>query len=260
MSSNAWPISVPAVVLDTGDFVFQHDGNVNIIPNGDIIISTGGGMVDFQNGSINNFVTTTKGDLIYADEGGVLARLGLGTNGQFLTVVGDVPGWATLASQGPLFSAFGTGAAATFAASTSWQDLDAGHALWDVSVSGGVSDAAFTLSSGVFTANATGVYEICAGMAWTPNNGGNAVTLTSPPGRAARQIRVVNGAGTTVYSVASVQAEANNLHRTEVKIANCKIALNNGDTIKLQARHDSNTSLGAVGTDRQTYLSVSRVR
>jgi hypothetical protein len=36
---------------------------------------------------------TTLGDLLYASAANVLARLGIGTNGQVLTVVGGVPAW-----------------------------------------------------------------------------------------------------------------------------------------------------------------------
>ena len=40
---------------------------------------------------------TTTGDLIYLDSGGEPARLGVGTNGQFLTLSSGIPAWATIA-------------------------------------------------------------------------------------------------------------------------------------------------------------------
>lgn len=43
-----------------------------------------------------NAVVTTAGDLLYATAAGVLARLAVGAAGQFLSVAGGVPVWATI--------------------------------------------------------------------------------------------------------------------------------------------------------------------
>lgn len=45
---------------------------------------------------------TTTGDLLYASGANTLARLGVGSNGQVLTVASGVPSWATAASGGSL--------------------------------------------------------------------------------------------------------------------------------------------------------------
>jgi hypothetical protein len=49
---------------------------------------------------INNTLTTTTGDIIYASAANTPARLGIGSTGQALTVSGGIPAWATLASGG----------------------------------------------------------------------------------------------------------------------------------------------------------------
>lgn len=49
-------------------------------------------------GVINNTLTTTTGDLIYASSANTPARLGIGSTNQVLTVSGGVPTWATPSS------------------------------------------------------------------------------------------------------------------------------------------------------------------
>ena len=56
------------------------------------------GTVALTNGVINNTLTTTTGDTIYASSANTPARLGIGSTGQVLTVAGGVPSWATPAS------------------------------------------------------------------------------------------------------------------------------------------------------------------
>jgi hypothetical protein len=47
---------------------------------------------------INNTLTTTTGDIIYASAANTPARLGIGSSNQVLTVSGGVPAWATASS------------------------------------------------------------------------------------------------------------------------------------------------------------------
>jgi hypothetical protein len=49
---------------------------------------------------INNTLTSTTGDIIYASAANTPARLGIGTTGQVLNVASGVPAWATPASGG----------------------------------------------------------------------------------------------------------------------------------------------------------------
>lgn len=56
------------------------------------------GTVALTSGVINNTLTTTTGDMIYASSANTPARLAVGTTGQVLTVAGGVPTWATSAA------------------------------------------------------------------------------------------------------------------------------------------------------------------
>ena len=49
---------------------------------------------------INNTLTSTTGDMIYASAANTPARLGIGSSAQVLTVASGVPSWATPASSG----------------------------------------------------------------------------------------------------------------------------------------------------------------
>jgi len=53
------------------------------------------GTVALTNGVINNSLTTTTGDTIYANAANTPARLGIGSTGQVLTVAAGLPSWAT---------------------------------------------------------------------------------------------------------------------------------------------------------------------
>ena len=59
------------------------------------------GTVALTSGVINNSLTTTTGDMIYASSANTPARLAIGTTGQTLVVgAGGVPEWGTAASGG----------------------------------------------------------------------------------------------------------------------------------------------------------------
>jgi len=67
--------------------------------------------------------TYTKGDILYASVANVLSKLGIGTNGQCLTVATDIPGWASC-SVGALTSLNGlTASVQTFAAGSTGTDF-----------------------------------------------------------------------------------------------------------------------------------------
>lgn len=56
------------------------------------------------NDKINNTLTTTTGDIIYASGANTPARLGIGSSGQILSVSGGVPAWAAAPSAGANWS------------------------------------------------------------------------------------------------------------------------------------------------------------
>ena len=51
---------------------------------------------------VNNTLTSTTGDMIYASGANTPARLGIGTSAQVLTVASGIPSWATPAGSSPL--------------------------------------------------------------------------------------------------------------------------------------------------------------
>lgn len=272
--SSAYPISAPVQIIDigdftvanSGDFVASNTGAFTVSNSGNVTLSPTGGIVfnpttniNFSNSQIDNFVVTGAGDLISTTDGTTLSTVAIGATGQVLTVVGGLPAWQTPATQGQLLSLFATADGPTAAGSNTWVDLNNVNANL-AATTGGVTDAGYA-TGGVLTISVTGVYEVCAGVAFTAKNLGNPSTfVTGPLGRASRQLRVVDGAGAIIYATVARQAEASNANPTHVAISNCKIALNANDTVKVQYRHDSPTALGILGGNRETYFSVARIR
>ncbi|MBS1592670.1 MAG: hypothetical protein JST07_11250, partial [Bacteroidetes bacterium] len=80
----SYPINAPINLVNTNggtdEINFNADGPATNLEN-----------------KILNFVTTTAGDLTYRASGAnnYLERLGIGTNGQILTVVAGLPAWST---------------------------------------------------------------------------------------------------------------------------------------------------------------------
>ena len=58
------------------------------------------GTVALMSQVINNTLTSTTGDIIYASGANTPARLGIGTTGQVLTVVSGVPAWSAASGGG----------------------------------------------------------------------------------------------------------------------------------------------------------------
>jgi hypothetical protein len=52
------------------------------------------------NGKINNTLTTTTGDIIYASSANTPARLGIGSSGQILSVSSGIPAWTAAPASG----------------------------------------------------------------------------------------------------------------------------------------------------------------
>jgi hypothetical protein len=72
---------------------------------------------------INNTLTTTTGDIIYASGANTPARLAIGTSADVLTVSGGIPAWAAPAGGGKVLQVVsGTLTASTSTNSTSYSD------------------------------------------------------------------------------------------------------------------------------------------
>jgi hypothetical protein len=159
---------------------------------------------------INNTLTTTTGDIIYASAADTPARLAIGTSADVLTVSGGVPVWAAPSgSSGPAFRAF---------RNTSAQSVTA--ATWTkVQLNGETFDTASCFDSTTnfrFTPDVSGYYSLLANLlgevqsATTQfvsvaiyKNGANAAQGTKAMGMGEEGVAVVNDLiylnGTTDY-------------------------------------------------------------
>jgi hypothetical protein len=111
-------------------------------------------------GVINNTLTTTTGDIIYASSANTPARLAIGSTNQVLTVSGGVPTWATPATV--TFPAFSATPNATLTPS---QSTDT-KVLFQTET----FDSDNTFASSTFTPNKAGYYQINANLLCN-NNG-----------------------------------------------------------------------------------------
>jgi hypothetical protein len=240
-AANAFPISAPTVFTGTGAVYFANTG-----------------AIDFNNQTVTDFVTSATGATLYVGAGGALTPLTIGTAGQYLQVnpSATAPQWVTLASEGPIFSAFGVASSGAVGASDTWTVLD--NTIIDWSMTSGVTGASFNVTSGVFAVNATGVYEFACSVAFQGNNSALGATLTTPPtGLASRQVALMIDNGALVY--ATRQAEPSNSNDTQVAVYNSKLSLNDGQTVSVGVRHDATIPLLIRG-DTRTSFSGSRVR
>ena len=73
---------------------------------------------------INNTLTTTTGDIIYASAANTPARLGIGSSGQVLTVSGGVPSWAAAGGGKVLQVVYGSTATAAALSSSTITDTN----------------------------------------------------------------------------------------------------------------------------------------
>jgi hypothetical protein len=241
MASNAYPIDAPVV--------FQGTGAVFVSNTGAIV---------FNRQTVYDFVTSATGATLYVGASGALAALPIGTPGQQLKVNAGAtaPEWVTPASDGPIFSAFSTGAGTAIAGSSTWTTLSDTYVGWDMT--SGVTGADFDVSTGEFTVAATGVYEFACSVSFQGNNSATPGLLTTTPaGLASRQLALkVNGVEVTY---ATRQAEPSISNQTHVAIYNAKLALIPSDAVSVAVRHDASSSL-TVGSDSRTSFSGSRVR
>jgi len=86
-------------------YVIGVDASGNLVE----VAAAGAGMTN---------VLTTTGDIIYSSSGTTPARLGIGTNGQVLTVSGGLPVWSTVVGTGSVTDVTWTGGIVSIATST----------------------------------------------------------------------------------------------------------------------------------------------
>jgi hypothetical protein len=107
---------------------------------------------------INNTLTTTTGDIIYASGANTPARLAIGTSADVLTVSGGIPAWAAPAgSSGPAFRAFRNTSAQSVTAAT-WTKVQLNGETFDTAT---CFDSTTTYR---FTPNVAGYYSLLANL------------------------------------------------------------------------------------------------
>jgi hypothetical protein len=128
------------------------------------------------------FTTYTTGDLIYSSATNTLSKLGIGSNGQVLTVVGGVPAWAASAGGGGVTSFQTSLNGLTPSTSTTGAVTLAG--TLGVS-SGGTGQTSYTdgqLLIGNSTGNTLSKATLTAGSNITITNGAGTITIASTGG------------------------------------------------------------------------------
>ena len=125
---------------------------------------------------VNNTLTSTTGDMIYASAANTPARLGIGSSAQVLTVAGGIPSWATPAAGGGmtqlLTGSLSGGSVTTSTIPSGYKDLVV--IARDVVMS---SNQQWTLR---FNGNTGSVYQISAHNSSTTavqNNGPGATSI-----------------------------------------------------------------------------------
>jgi len=90
---------------------------------------------------INNTLTSTTGDIIYASAANTPARLGIGSSAQVLTVSGGIPAWSTTSATAESFTLLNSGGTALSGTTTTISGISGKGTLY-VMVVGGSTDAA----------------------------------------------------------------------------------------------------------------------
>jgi hypothetical protein len=257
----AYPINAPIDFVNTNvnDVLdFQSDGPAAGVLN-----------------KVNNFVTTTAGDIVYRAAGGnnYIERLPIGSSGQILTVAGGLPSWSSAPGTTSSFTARVTASVAGIPTSRNggansgvWFNLDNTYVTWSTAAPGYDPSAVFTVAGGLFTAPSAGTYDFSAlvsfdsGIGVTAGSGLPAAPL--PSGRAIRQVQLYSPTlgGGTIIATGVEQVKGSNQNITEVAIPRVGVVLGAGDTLLIRVRHDRNAAntvtIGnpAISLPSQTYF------
>jgi hypothetical protein len=266
-------------------FVYPINSPVNFVnTNGgtDTLNFNADGPTTNLENKIENFVTTSPGDMLYRAAGAnnYLERLPIGAPTQFLTVIGGLPAWSGLPVGQGGSVAFITGSVAPIPTSCTgsvdadqWFPLSGNfpYVTWSTAFPGHDPDGAFSLipgpTYGTYVALATGIYLFTAAITFDLGpgvNGGSGITTSSPTGTSIRQIELFNLTTSTVLATNSVQASPSSNNTTTVSMVAISIPLNIGDRITIRVRHDRSSpntlTIGNTASPTSTYFSGGRSR
>ena len=190
-------------------------------------------------GVINNTLTTTTGDIIYASSANTPARLGIGSSGQVLTVASGIPSWAT-ASSTPTFIgcvAYKTTTSQSAATATEVKvSFNAEEFDTDSFHDNSTNNTRITIPSGK-----GGKYLFIANLSWTSNNTG------------IRQIYFMKNGTTVIFGNVILSASSSD----STNICASGIAdLTAGDYVELCAYQTSGGSLNIAAIQNATRIQV----
>lgn len=260
----SYPINTPIDFVNTNanDVInFQADGPASALLN-----------------KIQNFVTTTSGDMLYRASGvnNYIERLPIGSTGQVLTVSGGLPSWGTSASSTANFTAIVTASVAGIPTSRSggansgtWFLLDNTYVTWSTASPGLDPNSVFTTASGLFTAPADGTYEFSALISFDSglnvNAGSGLPAAPLPTGSACRQAQIYSPSALVQYATSVEPNSPSNNNNTVVEIPRICVVLTSGTTVGIRVRHDRTAANTAtignplISLPSQTYFSGRRI-
>jgi hypothetical protein len=150
------------VAWNGSDFVEVAGGKVDLTT--DVV-----GVLPVANGG-TNIASYTSGDMVYATGTTTLAKRGIGTTGQVLTVAGGVPTWATPASGLPSQTGNAGKYLTTDGTNASWGTLIIPGGGGAISINNDVVSATYTIASGT-NGFSVGPMTIANGVTVTVSSG-----------------------------------------------------------------------------------------
>ena len=143
---------------------------------------------------INNTLTSTTGDIIYASAANTPARLGIGSSAQVLSVSGGIPAWTTASSGGFVFLrrvSFTSVATTTTSFDTVFSSTYKAYKIVveEITNSSGTINLLFQWRVGSTTQNAASYYANAAGI----NAAGTTVVLNDAGQTSAKLLEMASG-------------------------------------------------------------------
>lgn len=208
------------------------------------------GQLNEIKGTLQLDFCTATGDLIYSSNAsGLMARLPIGTAGQFLTVVAGLPAWTSSSTTETGFSARLSAAAATIAAPFANVTIGGGSYTWSTATAPefDTTAGAFSTTTGVYTAPSAGTVSAQA-----------AVSLLSSTNGGLRSMSLVfNKAGTPQYYTVTAQPSANNAIPLTLHAA-AQLSLVATNTLEVEINSTAASGTSSVQTGAGTWFSLSK--
>lgn len=184
-----------------------------------------------------------------------------GATGTTFTIATPTPGVSTLPTWAPpagtsttkTCHAYTSGVVTGVPTGATWNLLDGTYVTWSEAAPG--NDAGGIFSTGTFTPNDTGLWDISCKVTFEGNSVGTGTIGTK---NAIRQVRL-RKTNATAFTIAfeEQQASAFSSNPTVLNIPSAKVSLTSGDTIEIQVRHDADVAIDVLAEESaSTYFSA----